>query len=233
MTKILLIEDNVELAEAIKHVLASYNVTLAANVAESKAAVASGTFDLIIMDLGLPDGSGFQLCTEFRENRTTRETPILILSGNTDNHARVEALDLGADDFVSKPFNKEELLARVRARLRGSLKSNVGPFVNDTRAHRITIREAGHTRDLGLTPFEYRLLTYFIQKPGQPLSREQLIKDCAGGEQGISERTVDLHICSLRKKIGKQHNMIRTVYGVGYIMQLERHKESPAAQLEK
>lgn len=233
MTKILLIEDNQELAQAIKTVLSSYKVTFSANVADAKAAASADSPDLIIMDLGLPDGSGFQLCTYFRENPATHETPILILSGNPDHQARVEALDLGADDFVPKPFNKEELLARVRARLRGSTKANVGPFVNDTRSHRIALRESGTTRDLGLTPFEYRLLAYLIQKPGQPLSREQLIKDCAGSDDEVSERTVDLHICSLRKKIGKQHNVIRTVYGVGYIMQLEKMTEPGSTRSEK
>jgi two-component system phosphate regulon response regulator PhoB len=143
------------------------------------------------------------------------------LSGNDHSDACVTAFDLGADDFVPKPFQKEELMARVRARLRGAIKNTFGPFMIDSRAHRMFIREGDQTRDLNLTPFEYRLLNFFMQKPGQAISREQLIKECAGAEHDISDRTIDLHVCSLRKKIGKQHNYIRTVYGTGYIFQLD------------
>lgn len=222
MAKILLIEDNVELCGALVKILqTNYEVAVVHNVSDAKAAADKSGFDLFMMDLGLPDGNGFQLCTHFRSTASTRDVPILILSGNDHSDARVAALDLGADDFVPKPFQKEELMARVRARLRGATKNAVGPFVNDSRAHRMFIREDNQNRDLQLTPFEYRLLNFLTQKPGQAITRDELIKECAGPEHDISDRTIDLHVCSLRKKIGKQHNYIRTVYGTGYILQLD------------
>lgn len=222
MAKILLIEDNVELCGALVKILSpDHEVTVVHNVSDAKVSVQKTEFALILMDLGLPDGNGFQLCSFFKSQASTRETPILILSGNDHSDSRVAALDLGADDFVAKPFQKEELLARVRARLRAANKNAIGPFLNDSRSHRMFIREQDSSRDLQLTPFEYRLLNLLTQKPGQPITREQMIKECAGSEHDISDRTIDLHICSLRKKIGKQYNYIRTVYGTGYILQIE------------
>lgn len=223
MTKILLIEDNVDLCLALKRILgADHQVTVTHNVSDAKSAVAIESYSLIIMDLGLPDGDGLQLCTYFRSNAATRDIPILVLSGISHSDTKVAALDLGADDFVPKPFQKEELLARVRARLRGAHKAAVvGPFVIDSRSHRMFIRESDSNRDLHLTPFEYRLLNFLTQKPGEPITREQIINECAGGENDISDRSIDLHVCSLRKKLGKQHNYIRTLYGTGYVFQLE------------
>ncbi len=222
MAKILLIEDDIELCAALAKILGmDHEVTIVHNVKDAKAAAEKEIYGLILMDLGLPDGNGFQLCSYFKANASTRETPILILSGNGHSDTRVTALDLGADDFVAKPFQKEELMARIRARLRGAHKAAVGPFVNDSRAHRMFIREGNVNRDLQLTPFEYRLLNFLTQKIGQPITREQLIKACSGPEHEISDRTIDLHVCSLRKKIGKSHNYIRTVYGTGYILQIE------------
>jgi DNA-binding response OmpR family regulator len=229
MARILLIEDNVELCGALVKILQpAYEIAVVHNVMDAKNAVEKERYDLFLMDLGLPDGNGFQLCSHFRAHSSTRETPILVLSGNDHSDVRVTALDLGADDFVPKPFQKEELMARVRARLRGATKNTFGPFVNDSRAHRMFIREGDRTRDLNLTPFEYRLLNFFTHKPGQAITREQLIKECAGAEHDISDRTIDLHVCALRKKIGKQHNYIRTVYGTGYILQLNSNADKTA-----
>jgi two-component system phosphate regulon response regulator PhoB len=229
MARILLIEDNVELCGALVKILQpTHDIAVVHNVMDAKNAVERDCYDLFLMDLGLPDGNGFQLCSHFRSYSSTRETPILVLSGNDHSDARVTAFDLGADDFVPKPFQKEELMARVRARLRSAIKNTFGPFVIDSRSHRMFIREGDQTRDLNLTPFEYRLLNFFMQKPGQAISREQLIKECAGAEHDISDRTIDLHVCSLRKKIGKQYNYIRTVYGTGYIFQLDSNTNKTA-----
>jgi len=223
MPKILLIEDNHEFSATLIGLLeqCQYKVTLAENVAEAKKAVTGDVFDLILLDLGLPDGSGFDLCSVLKRDPATRETPIIVVSGTCEIQSKVALLDSGADDYVAKPFQPEEFLARIRARLRSSYRQNAGPLINDTRAHRFSIRENGKTRDLNLTPFEYRLLAFFVASNSKPLTREQLIAECHGAEEGISERNVDLHICSLRKKIGKQYNFIRTVYSVGYVLQFE------------
>lgn len=222
MAKILLIEDQTDFCEAIRHVLApEHQVTCAHNVGDAKNLIQRETFEMILMDLGLPDGSGFQLCTYLRNNSSTREVPIMVLSGNVDCFAKVTALDLGADDYLPKPFQKEELMARIRARLRTAPKGSVGPFTVDPRSHRVFFREGAENRDLQLTPFEYRLLACFIQRAGQALTRDNLIAACAGNDTDISDRIIDLHICSIRKKIGKQYNYIRTVYGIGYMLQTD------------
>jgi len=223
MPKLLLIEDNVDLRTALNMVLSQnrFEVSLAATATQAKSAAANEFFDLILLDLHLPDNSGASLCGWLKKNPATAESPIMVISGQADTESQIKLFDSGADDFLRKPFRLDELLARIRARLRTSARQTAGPLVNDTRAHRCYIREAGGARDLNLTPFEYRLLTYFISAGSRPLTREELIAGCRGSEEGISVRNVDLHICSLRKKIGKQYNFIRTVYAVGYSSHFE------------
>lgn len=226
MQKILIVDDCLSLNESVRKVLArDYLVKSAATLTEAKSIVDGERFDLVVLDLELPDGSGFQFCSYLKDNDSTRETPIMIISGNTDHDAKVTGLDLGADDFLGKPFNKREFCARVRARLRATrsfhLKNNIkGPFLVDVKMQKIFLNEEGQPRDLDLTRFEYRLLCYLLERDNQVFTREQLISLCFGSDYNVSDRSIDLHIYWIRKKIGDTHDVIETVYGTGYMLKI-------------
>jgi len=226
MQSILVIEDCVDFSDAVKSVLKqNYVVKSATSLTLAKEMIESEKFDLFILDLSLPDGNGFQFCSYLKSNEFTRTSPILAMSGNTDNDARVSILDLGADDFLLKPFYMAEFCARVRARLRNSIHgfgaNSVGPFWIETKSHKIFLVENNVKKDLNLTPLEFRLLLSFLEKNGHALTREQLISFCHGLNYHASNRAVDLHVHSLRKKLGRFGDCIKTLYGTGYLMDLD------------
>jgi two-component system OmpR family response regulator len=172
--------------------------------------------DLVILDVMLPEMSGFEVC---RLLRRERDIPILLLTARTDEADRVVGLDLGADDYIPKPFSMRELLARVRAALRryrrtSSESVQVGDLVLDPRRHEIRSGD----RVLALAPKEYELLALFMRNPGAVLSRDQLIERVWGYDYTGDERTVDVHVSWLRRKLREVGSRVQllAVRGVGY-----------------
>ncbi len=169
--------------------------------------------DLVILDLMLPGRSGFDILDELR---AASSVPVLVLTARTDLEDRLKAFDLGAQDYVTKPFFIEEVLARVRVRLRIAPEKNVVTFGGVTldRAARELTR-AGER--VGLTPYEFELLEYLVERPGRAISREVLSESLVHGNPNAHARGVDAHVAKLRKKLGEpaaEH--IRTVRGLGY-----------------
>lgn len=178
---------------------------------------------LILLDLNLPKIDGIEICRRVRE---VSDVPIIMVTARNDEDDRIEGLDLGADDYVSKPFSPRELVARVQAVLRRSRSENemkehhggsveVGGYNVDLDARTVSVRD----QELHLTPTEYRLLVYFINSNRRTVSREQIIEGAIGYTFAGFERTVDTHISNLRRKLeqangGDRH--LKTVYGVGY-----------------
>ncbi|MEM7306355.1 MAG: response regulator transcription factor [Planctomycetota bacterium] len=218
--RILLVEDDPQLRSRLDASLsaAGYASATAASVAEARAVLAGG-FDLILLDLGLPDADGLELCRELRS--AGDRTPIIVVSARDATRQRVRGLDLGADDFVSKPFQLEELFARVRSVLRRA--------GHTAQAGRVTFRDLWadpRTRQAGrgdveiaLKPREFDLLLFLLRQPGRVWTRDQLLEHVWGhGFEGES-RTVDLHVRRLRAKIEEDPSdprYIKTVWGVGY-----------------
>jgi two-component system catabolic regulation response regulator CreB len=183
----------------------------------------AGGIDVIVLDVGLPDISGFEVC---RQLRTFSDVPVIFLTARNDEVDRVLGLELGADDYIAKPFSPRELVARVRARLRRSQpmaqardELQRGDFVIDRDGHRIRFR--GHALDL--TRYEYALLEGLLQRPGAILSRAQLMDRGWDSHADSADRTVDTHVKTLRAKLraaGADADLIRTHRGLGYSLEI-------------
>ena len=173
--------------------------------------------DVVVIEAILPDIPGTEVCRSLKAEDATRDTCIVFLSARNAPSDRVLALELGADDYVSKPFDARELVLRIQALLRRTtqqkpVRSTVGPLSIDRAAHRVLVR--GH--DIRLTALELRLLCALYDGGSRVQSREALLHEVWGDERGITTRTVDTHVKRLRKKLGDAAAFIRSVRGVGY-----------------
>ncbi len=175
--------------------------------------------DLVGLDVMMPGLDGWEVCKRLRAEPATAAVPLLMLTAKAEEGDRVLGLELGADDYVTKPFGVNELLARVKALLRraegqsGSTEVvKAGKLLIDSGKR--TVAAAG--RKVELTATEFDLLRALAERPGRVFSREDLIGKARGDDAAITDRTVDVHVASLRKKLGKHGEMIETVWGVGY-----------------
>lgn len=177
--------------------------------------------DLILLDVMLPESDGFELCRQIRQSPGLSRTPVVFLTARSDEVDRILGLELGGDDYITKPFSPRELVARVKARLRrGEMDADPepfesGPFRLDRGAHRVFVRD----RELDLTAIEYNLFEFFLTHAGRVHSREQLLKAVWGAQHYVTPRTVDVHIRRLREQIEEQPDDPRhltTVRGFGY-----------------
>lgn len=215
---ILIIEDESSIADNIRFALEQegYETQWVATGGEGKARLAQGDFQLIVLDVGLPDTDGFTLC---REIRRSSNIPVIFLTARSEEIDRVVGLELGADDYIVKPFSPRELAARIKAVLRrgsGETTPNTsGPFVIDAKQFQISFFGEG----LELSPYEFRLLKVFLERPGRVLSRDQLMELAWEDPEASMDRTVDAHIKTLRakmKKIKPELDPIQTHRGLGY-----------------
>lgn len=223
--RILIVEDERDLAELLAYNLqkAGYQVT---TVHDGKAAierVRRDPPDLVLLDIMLPGVSGHDVARDIRTNPRTSTLPIIMLTARAEEAQQLTGLAAGADDYIAKPFSTKILLARVHALLRrvapagGAERLEVGPIVADLSAHQLTL--AGTPLVLTLT--EFKLLVALMQQHGKVLSRADLIARVIGPDIVVTTRTIDVHIASIRKKLGRHGGMIRTIRGVGYQLVME------------
>ena len=217
----LIIEDDPDIAETVRYNLASEGfgtrVALTGEDGLSMALDPENPPNLIILDLMLPGMSGMELCRRLRKEDQTRRTPVIMLTAKASEADRVSGLDVGADDYISKPFSVRELLARVRAVLRRA-DEGAGELYNDGR---LTIdfddvRAACDEVSIKLTNKEFSLLTTLARKRGRVVTRQQLLDQVWGYSYYGDARTLDVHIRRLRQKLGDCGDCIETVVGVGY-----------------
>jgi two-component system catabolic regulation response regulator CreB len=224
VAKLLLLEDDPAIARTVVYALErdGFTVLHCLLLSDARRALQTRAFDLLMLDVGLPDGSGLDLC---REVRARHPTPILLLSARNEEIDRVLGLELGADDYVSKPFSPRELVARVKALLRRSAmapapaNSAPGGFEVDLAGQRILL----HGLPLTLTRREFRLLGALLRGPGRIHSREQLLEAAWGDDSDSTDRTVDTHIKTLRAKLRQAdpaRECIVTHRGMGYSIEL-------------
>ena len=221
MEKILVVEDDRATRKALQELFEpeGYSVVVAQTGTEGLAAFRTSRPSFVILDLGLPQLGGHDVCRQIR--RESEEVPILILTGSSDELNRVLLLELGADDYVTKPFSPKELLARVRAVLRRARRS---PAVEQLYFDEVSVDFAKMEvmradRSVPLTPQEFKLLKYFAQHPQRVVSRDQLLSDVWGYNSYPSTRTVDSHILTLRQKLERDPaNPVHfiTVHNAGY-----------------
>ncbi|MCC3245600.1 phosphate regulon transcriptional regulator PhoB [Methylocystis sp. WRRC1] len=220
--RILVVEDEASLALLLTYNLEAegYQVEHVDNGDEAELRIAETPPDLVILDWMLPGVSGLEICRRLRAREACRDMPIIMLTARGEESERVRGLSVGADDYVVKPFSTPELMARVRALLRRARpervasKLRLGDIDLDRDTHRV--RRSG--REIHLGPTEYRLLEYFMEKPGRVFTRAQLLDSVWGMSAEIDERTVDVHVGRLRKALirGREKDPIRTVRGAGY-----------------
>jgi two-component system phosphate regulon response regulator PhoB len=221
---VLIVEDEAPLLTLLRYNLEKqgFRVDEAADGQEALLRVAEARPDIMLLDWMLPSLSGIEVCRQLRRRTETRDLPIIMVTARTEDQDAVRALDIGADDYIAKPFAMEHVIARIRALLRrsgrvaskGSLA--YADLAMDQDAHRVT--RAG--RPLHLGPTEYRLLEFFLQHPGRVFAREQLLDAVWGRDIHVEPRTVDVHIRRLRKAInqGDEIDLIRTVRSAGYAL---------------
>ena len=203
MQKILVIEDDRATRKALQQLFEpeGYSVDAASNGAEGLAMFRASRPNFVILDLAMPKMNGQDVCRAIRKE--SEEVPILVLTGSSDEISRVLLLEMGADDYVTKPFSPKELLARVRAVLRRTRLTHEVEhlYFDDVSVDFAKMEAIRATRPVPLTPQEFKLLKYFAQHPQRVLSRDQLLSDVWGYNSYPSTRTVDSHILTLRQKL--------------------------------
>jgi DNA-binding response OmpR family regulator len=219
--RILLVENEYKVAQFIKRSLeeVDYPTKIAGTCAEANDALAGSPYDAIILDLGLPDGDGFALLKEWRAHGFTE--PILILSARDEVHDRVRGLNMGADDYLAKPFSMEELLARVRSLLRRQVEKKATILEHrgirlDLVAHTVTL----HGELLDLTGREFALIEIFMQNQGRVLTRSLITEKIWDSHDELDANLLDVYMRRLRNKIALQPDepVFKTIRGVGYQM---------------
>lgn len=174
--------------------------------------------DLVVLDLMLPDMDGADVCRQLKETDKLAQVPVIMLTARAEEADRVLGLELGADDYVTKPFSPRELVARVRAVLRRQQQAKspdrleFGTLSISPGRHMVTVDGAR----VELTTTEFRILLLLARKPGWVFSRDQILESLWGGEKAVLDRTVDVHIKNIRDKLGKAGSLIRNIRGVGY-----------------
>ena len=231
--RILLVEDETALQELLAYNLerAGFAVEQAYDADEARTMIAEQTPDLVLLDWMLPYMSGLELCRQLRRQPATANLPIVMLTARVDERDRLHGLDTGADDYITKPFSIDELIARVRAvlrRVRPAFASEVLRFADltmDLAAHRV----ARDGRQVHLSPTEFRLLRQLLESPGRVFSRGQLLDLVWGRDQDVELRTVDATIRRLRRALnaGGEPDLLRTVRSAGYGIDYPRVPSKP------
>ena len=220
--KILVIEDEPDIRKTLEYNLSreGYEVAVSGTLQEAKKLL-EPSLSLLVLDLMLPDGSGLDLCREIKKNSLLSNIPIIILTAKDDEVDRVVGFELGADDYVTKPFSVRELILRVKAVLkRGEINKSelveverqFGDLSIDVDSHEVHV----NNELVVLTALEFKLLNQLVDRRGRVQSRDQLLSDVWGYSSEVTTRTVDTHIKRLREKLGPMGKYVQTIRGIGY-----------------
>ncbi len=230
MTTVLLVDDERDLLSLLDFNLraAGFETVPATTGEQALAHVRRRAPDMVLLDLMLPDVPGTEVCRQLKSDPRTRQVPVVMLTAKGDELDRVVGFELGADDYVTKPFSVRELVLRMKAVLRragpGRVSErppeSVGPIRIDVDAHRAYADGV----EIQLTPLEFRLLTTFMARAGRVQSREQLLEDVWEMSSEVETRTVDTHVKRLREKLGSGRDLLETVRGIGYRLMDPREK---------
>jgi len=218
---VLIVDDEAPIREMIAVALemADYDYLEAADALEAHALIVDKHPDLVLLDWMLPGTSGVELARRLKKEEATADIPIIMLTAKVEEDNKIQGLEVGADDYITKPFSPRELVARLKAVLRRATPPGVDTPIEvdgltlDPVGHRVTTGDGA----LSMGPTEYRLLQFFMTHQERVYTRSQLLDQVWGGNVYVEERTVDVHIRRLRKALGEQHDhLIQTVRGAGY-----------------
>jgi DNA-binding response OmpR family regulator len=220
--KILIIDDEVKVANVIKRLLEAtgkYDARIETDGERAVSAVRKVKPDLILLDLMMSGMNGFEICKSLKSKERFSSIPIIIVSGKTDKTDKISSLDMGADDYVTKPFSIDELDARIRAVLRRSepegeeKKMSVGGIIEiDLMRHKVTVKG----EKVELTVAEFTILQLLASQKNRVFTRNEILDYLWGGDKPVIERTIDVHITHLKGKLGKAGKFIKNIRGVGY-----------------
>lgn len=219
--RVLVVDDEPDILELIRLNLtqAGFDVDTAENGEQALEALHRTTPDLVLLDLLLPDRPGTDICRDIRSHPDFSELPVIMLTAKGEEVDRVVGFEIGADDYVTKPFSTRELVLRVKAvlrRRRGAPEAVAnlahGPLTLDLERHRCTVDDT----EVQLTAKEFELLRSLMSRPGRVMSREKLLDEVWGDDVVVTLRTIDTHLKRLREKLGKAGDLIDTIRGVGY-----------------
>lgn len=220
---VLVVDDEEDILELVKFNLGreGYKVTTVGSGETALRAARARTPDLIVLDLMLPGVDGLEVCRALKSDPQTREIPILMMSAKGEEADIVSGLELGADDYVTKPFSPRVLVARVRALLRRPADRSLDADKTVVDIQGLAIDPVRHEaklrgEKLELTLTEFRILHWLSRHPGRVCTRQQIIDAVRGDDYPVTERSVDVQVASLRKKLGEESELIQTVRGVGY-----------------
>jgi len=222
LANVLLVEDEKSIVTLIKYNLEKegFKVFCAETGEDALKIIKEKTLDVVILDWMLPDVSGIEVCRQIKKDKKLKNVPVLILTAKGEPDDKIKGLEVGADDYVTKPFNNKELLLRIKSlikRSKPSLLEETATFKN-LKINRITKKVFRDNIEIKLGPIEYKLIDFFIKSPQRVYSREQLLNNVWGDNITVESRTVDVHIRRLRKAInfGNKIDLIRTVRSSGY-----------------
>jgi len=219
--KILIVEDEKNIAKLIRYNLerSDYDCTTAKSGEDAVSIIKKQAFDLMILDIMLPGIDGLEVCRKIKEDPGLKNIPIIILTAKGEEVDRVVGLELGADDYIVKPFSPRELILRIKAILKrgkalGAKKDliTIGDISVDIPKHKVMVKN----KDIELTRMEFKLLVTLMERSGRLQDRDRLLNDVWNIDSMISTRTIDTHIKKLREKLGRSGRMIETVRGMGY-----------------
>lgn len=224
---VLIVDDEASIREMIAVALemAGFNCIEASNAQDALIEIVDHRPDMILLDWMLPGTNGVELTRRLRRNESTRDVPIIMLTAKADEDNKIHGLEVGADDYIVKPFSPRELVARLKGVLRRTnplgmdAKVEVEGLLLDPVSHRVT----SHEESISLGPTEYKLLQFFMSHQNRVYTRPQLLDQVWGGNVYVEDRTVDVHIRRLRKSLGVKHDyLVQTVRGTGYRFSTQR-----------
>lgn len=220
---VLLVEDTTAMHLVVQSLIGQMcTLKCVTNLQMAEDEVKSNSYSLVLLDVMLPDGSGFNFCKQLRTTDEYREVPIMFLTSKDEVDDKVMGLELGADDYITKPLEPKEFVARVASKLRVQSRGapaavRKGVFKIDSNAQKIYMKnEAGVDVDLNMTPIEYKLLSYFVKNEGRIFAREELKVSIWGPAVFVSDHTLDTHIYSTRKKIAPFGQNLKAIVKQGY-----------------
>ena len=222
--EILIIEDSPEVQLVVRATIGkAFTLSTATTLAEAKMKIKTKSFDLILLDVELPDGDGFGFCAELKASPITEQIPVIFLTSKAAPSDKVMGFTLGAEDYIVKPFEPLEFSARITAKFRQiqgaqEREENTikGMFRINASQQKIAILAEQGEREMELTANEFKLLLHFIRHEDQVFTRAQLLDKIWGNETHVTDRTIDTHVYSVRKKLGPLSHFIEAVPSVGY-----------------
>ena len=220
--KILIVEDEPDIRSTLEYNLHrdNFQTESVGNLLDAEKILSTTNISLILLDLMLPDGSGLDLCRKLKADQSSNSIPIIILTAKDDEVDKVVGFELGADDYVTKPFSVRELILRIKAILKRKVQKpevteverEFGELRIDSDSHEVFVND----EEVSLTALEFRLLKQLVDRRGRVQTRDQLLSDVWGYSADITTRTVDTHIKRLREKLGPIGKYVQTIRGVGY-----------------